>query len=53
MSENVSMLSRILRSVNNLKSKAKSEGNNQSILENPVIFEGEYICCLLETDGSI
>ncbi len=50
---NVLIFLRIPKLVNNLGSKAKSEENDQSILEGPAIFESEYTCCLLETDSSI
>ena len=47
------MFSRIPRSANNLRSKAKSEGNDQSILKGLAVFEGEYTYCFLRVDNSI
>ena len=52
ISGNVSTFPGIPRSVNNPGSKVKSEGNNQSILEGPIVFEGEYICYFARTNGS-
>ncbi len=51
MLKDVLIFLEIPRSANNLGSKAKSERNNQSILENSTIFEDEYIYCPLETDS--
>ncbi len=48
MSGDVSTFLKILKSVNNLKSKAKSEDNDQSIPKDLVTFEGEYIYCFFE-----
>ena len=49
MSKDVSTLLRILRSVNNLGSKMKSEDSKQSILKNLTIFKDEYTCCFSRT----
>ena len=47
------MVLRILRSANNLGSKAKLEGNDQSISKDPTIFENKYTCCFLRTNDLI
>jgi len=53
MLKGVSTFSRIPRLANNLGSKVKSEGNNQSISKDPAIFEGECICCFPGTNGLV
>ncbi len=46
------MLLKILRSINNPRSKTKSKRNDQSISKSSIIFEGEYIYYFLKIDNS-
>ncbi len=53
MLEDVLIFLKIPRSANNLRLKAKSEGNDQSILKGSAIFEDEYICYFLKADDLV
>ncbi len=53
MLKDISIFLKIPRSANNPGSKAKSERNDQSILEDLAIFEDEYIYYFLGIDGLI
>ena len=53
MSGGVSTFLKILRSVNNPGSKAKSEKNNQSIPKGSIILESECIYYFSKVDNAI
>jgi len=50
--ESVSIFLKILKSINNPRSKAKLEENNQSILESLIIFKDGCTYCFWEVDSS-